>query len=110
MLVSVLHFIPDEDRPAEILATLLGALPAGSYLVASHITTEYDPEGWVRIQRQYASGGIPGQARDSGEFARLAFSGLNLVPPGVVPVSEWRPDTPGPHAQHPVPLPSRRCY
>jgi hypothetical protein len=100
ILVSILHFIPDEDRPAEILATLLGALPAGSYLVASHITTEYDPEGWARIQRQYAGGGIPGQARDSGEFARLAFSGLDLVPPGVVPVSEWRPDTPGPH---PVP-------
>jgi hypothetical protein len=61
MLVGVLHFIPDEDRPAEILATLIGALPAGSYLVASHTTTEYDPEGWARIQRQYAGGGIPGQ-------------------------------------------------
>jgi hypothetical protein len=97
MLVGVLHFIPDGDRPAEILATLLGAVPTGSYLVASHTTTEYDPEGWARIQRQYASGGIPGQARDSGEFARLAFSGLDLMPPGVVPVSEWRPDKPGPH-------------
>lgn len=93
--VSVLHFIPDEDRPAEVLATLLGALPAGSYLVASHITSEYDPEGWARIQRQYAGGGIPGQARDSSEFARLAFLGLDLVPPGVVPVTEWRPNGSG---------------
>jgi SAM-dependent methyltransferase len=106
MLVGVLHFIPDEDRPAEILATLIGALPAGSYLVASHTTTEYDPEGWARIQRQYAGGGIPGQVRDSGDFARLAFSGLDLVPPGVVLVSEWRPDKPGPH---PVPAEVSVC-
>ncbi len=33
---------------------------------------------------------------DSDEFARLAFPGLEIVPPGVVLVSEWRPDTPGP--------------
>ena len=61
---------------------MLSALPAGSYLVASHATTEYDLEGWARIQRQYAGGSIPGQARDSSEFARPAFSGLDLVPPG----------------------------
>ncbi|HEY6789866.1 MAG TPA: SAM-dependent methyltransferase [Trebonia sp.] len=27
---------------------------------------------------------------------RLAFSGLDLVPPGVVLVSEWRPEGTGP--------------
>jgi S-adenosyl methyltransferase len=31
------------------------------------------------------------QQRDSGDFARFAFPGLELVPPGVVLVSEWRP-------------------
>ena len=36
------------------------------------------------------------QKRDSDEFAKLAFSGLELVPPGVVLVSEWRPDGTGP--------------
>jgi S-adenosyl methyltransferase len=30
--------------------------------------------------------------RDSDEFAALAFSGLEFVPPGVVLVSEWRPE------------------
>jgi hypothetical protein len=96
MLAAILHFLPDSDKPGEVLATLLGALPAGSYLVASHTTAEHDPEQWAPLQRAYESGGIPGQFRDSGEFARLAFSGLELVPPGVVLVSEWRPDTPGP--------------
>ena len=50
--------------------------------------------------------GIAMQKRDSGEFAGLAFSGLELVPPGVVLVSEWRPDGTGPRpAPHEV-----NCY
>ena len=34
--------------------------------------------------------GISMQMRASDEFARLAFAGLELVPPGVVLVSDWR--------------------
>ena len=45
MLVAILHFLTDEDDPAGIVAHLLDALPAGSYLVASHVTPEHDPEG-----------------------------------------------------------------
>jgi hypothetical protein len=96
MLVAILHYAPDEWNPAGILATLLGALPSGSYLAASHISAEHDPAvaAWEQADR---AAGIPAQMRDSGDFARLAFAGLDLVPPGVVPVSDWRPDTPGPH-------------
>lgn len=97
MLVALLHFIPDEDKPAEIIATLLDALPSGSYLVASHVTAEHDPTGWTAGSNAYESAGIRGQIRDSREFAELAFSGLELVSPGVVLVSEWRPDDDGPH-------------
>ena len=96
MLVAVLHFLLDADKPGDIIATLLGALPSGSYLVATHATGEHDRERWARIERTYRGGGVLGQVRDSDDFARLAFSGLDLVPPGVVLVSEWRPDKPGP--------------
>jgi S-adenosyl methyltransferase len=41
--------------------------------------------------------GIAMQKRASDDFARLAFTGLDLVPPGVVLVSEWRRSTSGPH-------------
>jgi S-adenosyl methyltransferase len=44
--------------------------------------------------------GSPMQSRESDEFARLAFTGLEPVPPGVVLVSEWRPDQSG---QRPTP-------
>jgi hypothetical protein len=96
ILVSVLPFLTDDDHPADILATLLEALPSGSYLAATHTTAEHDPDGWAAVERSYAEAGIRGQVRESGDFARLVFDGLDLVPPGVVLASEWRPDSDGP--------------
>ncbi|HXP54563.1 MAG TPA: SAM-dependent methyltransferase [Streptosporangiaceae bacterium] len=106
MLVAILHLTPDEFGPAEIIATLLGALPPGSYLVASHLTTQHDPAATSAGQQTMREAGMTMQKRDSGRFADLAFSGLELVPPGVVLASEWRPDGAGPR-----PLPSEvNCY
>jgi hypothetical protein len=96
MLVAVLHFLAEEDKPEAVLATLLDALPSGSYLAASHVTMEHDPVGIAGGQRAYQEAGLTMHVRDSSEFASLAFSGLELVPPGVVLVSEWRPDTRAP--------------
>jgi hypothetical protein len=95
MLVALLHYVPDEWNPAGILSTLLDALPPGSYLVAAHISGEHDP-AVAAFERADRAAGIPAQLRDSSEFARLAFAGLELVPPGVVPVSDWRPNGSGP--------------
>jgi hypothetical protein len=92
MLVAVLHFIPDEDEPPRIMRTLVDALPPGSYVVASHATDEHNPEGLSGTGRAYREGGIRGALRTSDEFAGLVFSGLELVDPGVVLVSDWRPD------------------
>jgi hypothetical protein len=88
MLVAILHFAPDDFKPARIIATLLDALPSGSYLVASHLATDHSHGAAAGAQQVMRSAGIAMQRRDSGEFARLAFSGLDLVPPGVVLVSE----------------------
>jgi hypothetical protein len=96
MLVALLHFITDEDKPAEIVATLLDALPPGSYLTASHLTMEHDTDAAGRGLQVMRGAGISMQKRASDEFARLAFTGLELVPPGVVLVSEWRPPGEGP--------------
>jgi hypothetical protein len=74
----------------------MDALPSGSYLAASHTTAEHDRERWASLEEAYRSGGIRGQLPDSGEFARLAFTGLQLVPPGVTLVSEWRSEGDGP--------------
>jgi hypothetical protein len=106
MLVAVLHFVPDEFRPAQIIATLLGALPSGSYLVASHLSTQHDPAATSAGQQTMREAGMTMQKRNSDVFAELAFSGLDLVPPGVVLASEWRPAGDGPR-----PAPAEvNCY
>ena len=106
MLVAVLHFIPDESQPGQIIATLLGALPPGSYLVASHLTTQHDPAATSAGQQTMREAGMTMQKRNSDVFADLAFSGLDLVPPGVVLASEWRPADDGPR-----PTPAEvNCY
>ena len=97
MLVAILHFLPDEQNPAAMIATLLDALPSGSYLAATHVTPEYDPEMLYRAGQVYTERGLAGALRTADEFAELAFTGLEIVEPGIVPVSEWRPEGSGPH-------------
>jgi hypothetical protein len=105
MLVAIIHILPDSEKPAEIVRTLVDALPSGSYLVASHVTAEHDSAA-TEAERKFRAASLGAQWRDSGEFAQLAFGGLELVPPGVVLVSEWRPDESGP-----LPTPAEvNCY
>ena len=96
MLVAILHFITDADNPRAIVSALIDALPSGSYLVASHVTAEHDPVAVRGLEQTYRAAGVPAQARDNRDFAEIAFTGLRLVEPGVVSVSDWRPDETGP--------------
>jgi len=96
MLVAILHFVPDADEPRRTIQTLLDALPSGSYLVASHATDEHAPDTLAGAGRAYEERGLPGQLRTAEEFADLVFSGLEMVDPGVVLVSDWRPQGAGP--------------
>jgi len=96
MLVAILHFVPDEAGPRQIVRTLLDALPPGSYLVASHATAEYYPDNGAAAAGVYHRRGIPFQFRSMDEFADLVFPGLEMVDPGVVSVSDWRPEGDGP--------------
>ncbi len=96
MLVAVLHFVPDEAQPRRIVDTLLDVLPSGSYLAASHATPEYFPDAGAEAARIYNERGIPFQFRLADEFAQVAFRGLEIVEPGVVSVSDWRPEGDGP--------------
>jgi len=89
MLVSVLHFFTDDDEVRKIVGSLVDALPPGSYVTASHATSEFAP-ATVEAGRAYTRGGVDVIGRDHDLFADLVFRGLTLVPPGVVVVSEWR--------------------
>jgi hypothetical protein len=96
ILVGILHLLPDADGPGRIIAELLEELPPGSYLVASQLTAEHDADRLEATAGAFRGAGLRGELRDSGDFAALAFSGLELVPPGITLVSEWRPDDDSP--------------
>src|SRR5262245_19335690 len=87
MLLAILHFLPEEADPYSIVARLISELPAGSYLVAAHATSDYLPPELVADIAAGRHG--EGRLRTKEEFTRF-FDGLELVPPGIVPVAEWR--------------------
>ena len=93
IMVALLHFLGDEDKPWKVVSTLLEAMPPGSYVVATSLTAEHDPEGVGRAVQAYRDAGLPAAPRDADDFARVAFQNLTMVPPGVVIVPDWRPDT-----------------
>jgi hypothetical protein len=92
LLVAVLHFISDAEDPWRIVATLLDALPPGSYLAVCHGTSEGRPDVAQAAQEVYnRSVSTQVHLRSREQILRL-FDGLDLVPPGLVPIQEWRPD------------------
>jgi hypothetical protein len=92
MLVAVVHFLMPEDDPAEVIKVLVDALPSGSYVIASHGTTEYGTQEEADIViGHFRAGGVAIAPRDGRDFADLVFTGLEMVPPGVVLTPEWRP-------------------
>jgi hypothetical protein len=99
MLIAVLHFIHGHGAAKPIVRRLLDALPPGSYLVATHATSDFGtPEQQALYQQLVEQGKSDVWTRGRDEFADL-FDGLELIEPGVVPASEWRPE---PNAETPV--------
>ena len=92
LLLAVLHFLPDADDPGGILAGLAAGLAPGSYVALSHVTSDFAPAAvasGVAAYNEAVPAGIT--ARSHAQVSAL-LGGLSLVAPGVVPVSEWRPD------------------
>jgi SAM-dependent methyltransferase len=94
MVVAVLHFVSDDDRPAELLRTLRDALAPGSYLVLSQASDDGRSEDERAVaERVYRRTDNPLWVRSRAELTAL-FDGFELLDPGVVWVPQWRPDTP----------------
>jgi hypothetical protein len=93
-LVALLHFVPDENRPYEIVRSLLDQLVSGSFLVLTHCTTDFDAAAWQGVKKIYDAGGTKVQWRDKQEV-ELFFEGMELIDPAVTPAHEWRPESAG---------------
>ncbi|MEV4422906.1 SAM-dependent methyltransferase [Patulibacter sp. NPDC049589] len=92
MLLGIVNFVVDDAEAARIVRDLVGAVPSGSYLVISHPTTEVNGPAVEQSMKQWnESGAAPICARSRDEIAAF-FTGLELLDPGVVTCSAWRPD------------------
>ncbi|WP_324194577.1 SAM-dependent methyltransferase [Nocardia blacklockiae] len=92
MLVAVMHFLTDDDRPYEVVRRLREALPSGSYLVMTHATSDHlTAEDLAQSDEANRRSGIPFRLRSTAEFSRF-FTGLEVVPPGIGSVMSWRPE------------------
>jgi len=93
VLSSVLQFIPDAEDPFKIVATLLDALAPGSFLVVSHPANDVEARVMANMAARLNELLAEQVTLRSQEEVERFFRGLRLVPPGIVRVPEWRPDS-----------------
>jgi len=90
LLCGILHYILDEELPAELAGTFGRGLPSGSHIFIHHLLDSGDPS-IADVQAAFQKGLGRGQFRTWAQI-RAFFNGLDLVEPGLVLVPEWRPD------------------
>jgi O-methyltransferase involved in polyketide biosynthesis len=99
LLVSVLHFIADEEDPVGIIGAFAEHMASGSHLVLSVASgsdeddEDVDTEGLTSAYR--GSGTSAGGLRSRRQINAF-FAGFSLIPPGLVDVHDW----PAPAAYH----------
>ena len=95
-VIALFHFVPDEERPYDLIEQLMRALPAGSVLTLSNATKDFDSGEigpMARLSTTYYDNGMTMRLRSEAETADFfTRAGLKLVEPGLVPVSEWHPE------------------
>ncbi|MEU6348188.1 SAM-dependent methyltransferase [Streptomyces sp. NPDC047072] len=90
MILNTLGHVADHTQAVDLVRRLMAGLPSGSYLVISDGTAT--SEEMIAASDAYnKSGAVPYYVRTVAEIAAF-FDGLDLVAPGVVEVTRWRPD------------------
>ena len=89
LMVALLHFVPDDQDPSGIVGRYATLLPAGSWFVMSHGSTEgFDGD---RMEELYRRTPTPVTVRTKAQLADL-LGDVELVEPGIVFITGWRPD------------------
>jgi S-adenosyl methyltransferase len=104
LMVAVLHFVPDEDDPAGLVARFREAVPSGSYLALSHASAGEQADRAAEHRGLYRRTATPMTMRTTEQGLTL-FDGWELVEPGVVYLPEWRPEPGTPPVDRPERMP-----
>jgi hypothetical protein len=94
ILLDVLNFIAEDATVAVTLASVREAMAPGSYMVVMHPASDVEPSVEEAALRWNQISATPVILRSRAEVTRWA-DGLDLIEPGVVPVTSWRPDVAG---------------
>jgi hypothetical protein len=100
VLLAILHLIQDEEDPYGIVATLMAAVPPGSYLMLSHPAGDIRTADVAEMARRVNAriGSVRGSMRSRADVTRF-FNGLDLVEPGIEQPQWWHPAGPIPQAE-----------
>ncbi|MET8804129.1 SAM-dependent methyltransferase [Streptomyces sp. NPDC004546] len=91
ILSNILGHVADYDQARSIAERLMAALPSGSYLSVNDGSRGIDPV-FEQAQDAYNdSGAVPYNLRTVDQITAF-FDGLELIDPGVVSVTQWRPE------------------
>jgi trans-aconitate methyltransferase len=91
LFIASLHNIPDADDPAGLVARYLDTLAPGSFLAISHVTGDFAPAKQDAVTAESGKRGATFIGRDKAAVERM-FNGRELVEPGLVQISYWRPE------------------
>ncbi|KOX26681.1 MULTISPECIES: SAM-dependent methyltransferase [Streptomyces] len=91
VLSNVLGHVPDYDRARSVVSRLVEALPSGSFLSVNDGSRGVDPD-FERAQDAYNESGAAPYVLRTVDRITAFFDGLELLEPGVVPVTLWRPE------------------
>lgn len=92
-LIAILMLLADEDDPWDMVARYRDAMPSGSIMAITHPTADFNPGEVNQAVAAARGAGMTFQDRGRDEVARF-FGDWELLEPGLVPVSAWRPDSP----------------
>lgn len=92
LAVAILHAIPDADDPRDLVAAYRDVCVPGSYLALSHLSpVSFDSNERDAVREILDQTPTPVTMRDRDQIAAMT-AGYTLVDPGLVLLSEWRPD------------------
>ncbi|MFF8865238.1 SAM-dependent methyltransferase [Streptomyces sp. NPDC015139] len=95
ILSNILGHVADREQARSIVTRLMAALPSGSYLSINDGSRGIDPVFEDAQDGYNKSGAVPYNLRTVDEITSF-FDGLELIEPGVVSVTQWRPEPGGP--------------